>query len=72
MSYNLSAMKTKRRAFLKLTGVAGLSWVGRGAVGHAAEWPVTDQTDLAQLSKQYQAAHKQQFNMAGYAAPKLT
>ena len=72
MICSLFAMKTKRRAFLKLTGVAGLSWVGRGAVGHGAEWPVADQTDLAQLSKQYQAAHKQQFNMAGYAAPKLS
>ena len=24
------------------------------------------------MSRQYQASHKQQFNMAGYAAPKLS
>ena len=52
-------MKTKRRDFLKLTGVAGLSWVGKGAVGHAAEWPMADQTDLVQLNRKYQASHKQ-------------
>jgi hypothetical protein len=28
-------MKTKRRDFLKLTGVAGLGLIGKGAVGQA-------------------------------------
>ena len=64
-------MKTKRRDFLKLTGVAGLGFVSKAAIGHAAEAPLTDQADLVQMSRQYQASHKQQFNMAGYAAPKL-
>ena len=36
-------MKTKRRDFLKLTGVAGLGLIGKGAVGQAAELPLTDQ-----------------------------
>ena len=71
MNDNLSAMKTKRRDFLKFSGVAGMSWVGQGAVGRAAEAPMADQTDLVELGQQYQASHKQRFNMAGYAAPKI-
>jgi hypothetical protein len=63
--------RTKRRSFLKITGVAGLGFINKGVVGEAAEWPLADKTDLAQLGKQYQASHKQQFNMAGYAAPNL-
>jgi hypothetical protein len=64
-------MKTKRRDFLKLTGAAGLGFVSKAAVGHADETPAPDPTDLEQLNRKYQAAHKQQFNMAGYAAPKI-
>ena len=72
MNHNLSGMKTKRRDFLKLTGVAGLGFVSKAAVGHAAELPLTDPTDLAELNRKYQASHKQRFNMAGYAAPRIS
>lgn len=65
-------MITKRRDFLKLTGAAGLGFVSNRTLGQAADRPVADAPDLAQLSRSYEAAHKQQFNMAGYAAPKLS
>jgi hypothetical protein len=65
-------MKTKRRDFLKLTGAAGLGFISKGTIGQAAEWPLADKTDLEQLSKKYQEAHRQQFNMAGFAAPRLS
>jgi hypothetical protein len=65
-------MKTKRRDFLKLTGVVGLSFATKGAVGHAAESPLADPADLVRLNRKYERSHKQQFNMAGYAAPKLS
>ncbi len=65
-------MKTKRRDFLKLTGAAGLGFVSRAAVGHAAEAPAPDPTDVVALNRKYQVSHKQRFNMAGYAAPKLS
>ena len=65
-------MKTERRNFLKLTGIAGLSIFSRGAVkGYASESENPDKSDISQLSKNYKKTHKQKFNMSGYAAPKI-
>ena len=65
-------MKTKRRNFLKLTGIAGLSIFSRGTVkGYASESENPDKSDIRQLSKNYKKTHKQKFNMSGYAAPKI-
>jgi len=65
-------MKTKRRNFLKLTGIAGLSIFSRGTVkGYASESENPDKSDIPQLSKNYKKTHKQKFNMSGYAAPKI-
>ncbi|WP_089719079.1 hypothetical protein [Candidatus Entotheonella palauensis] len=33
---------------------------------------VIDQPDLVQLNERYRESHQQQFNMASYAAPKLS
>lgn len=65
-------MKTKRRNFLKLTGIAWLSIFSRGTVkGYASESKNPDKSDIPQLSKSYKKTHKQKFNMSGYAAPKI-
>ncbi|HZK98222.1 MAG TPA: Gfo/Idh/MocA family oxidoreductase [Prolixibacteraceae bacterium] len=59
-------MKTKRRDFLKFTGLAGLSVAGGGILnGFSAE------TDNHNKSAIDQKTHIQHFNMSGYAAPKL-
>ena len=61
-------MKTKRRDFLKLTGIAGLSIFNKaGGKAHAMGSKNPDKAGIGQLSK----THKQKFNMSGYAAPKI-
>jgi len=65
-------MKTKRRDFLKLTGIAGLSILSKSTIkGYASESENSDKTDIAQLNKKYKKNHKQKFNMSGYSAPKI-
>src|SRR5690606_5362981 len=55
-------MSTKRRDFLKLTGLTGLSLVGSSLVGCG-----TTAGKLAPAAR----SSKQHFNMSGYAAPKI-
>ncbi len=56
-------MKNKRRDFLKLTGIAGISLAGgRIMKGYASESKNNNESDLTRI---------QHFNMSGYAAPKL-
>lgn len=58
-------MKNKRRDFLKFTGLTGLTVAGGGVLtGFAAEAGMLN----AQADKK---SYVQQFNMSGYAAPKL-
>lgn len=59
-------MNTKRRDFLKFSGLAGLSVAGAGILnGFSAE------TDKLNKSALDQKTHIQHFNMSGYGAPKL-
>jgi hypothetical protein len=55
-------MKTNRRNFLRLTGLAGAGVAGAGLTGF------TSRTDEKSPFRQ---SHNQRFNMSGYAAPKL-
>lgn len=55
-------MSTKRRDFLKLTGLTGLGLMGSSLAGCAS---------LGASTKPYGGPHKQRFNMSGYAAPKI-
>src|SRR5690606_28081503 len=55
-------MSTKRRDFLKITGLTGLSLVGSSLVGCG-----TTAGKLAPSAR----VQKQHFNMSGYAAPKI-
>ncbi len=65
-------MKSKRRDFIKMTGLAGLSAAGGSLPsGCALETDTNKASGLDQLSNQYEESHVQHFNMSGYAAPKL-
>ena len=65
-------MKSKRRDFIKMTGLAGFSAASGGLLnGCASETETIKASGLDQLSKQYEESHVQHFNMSGYAAPKL-
>ncbi len=55
-------MKTTRRDFLKLTGLAGAGIAGAGLTGCANQSPA---------EAPFRLSHNQNFNMSGYAAPKL-
>lgn len=65
-------MKTNRKDFLKLVGLAGLS--AAGATILPACSPGADgknKSNLDRIREQALKKHTQQFNMSGYAAPKL-
>ena len=65
-------MKNTRRNFLKLAGLAGLSIAGGGiSKGFASGNSNNGGTGLPKLISQYGKSHIQQFNMSGYAAPKI-
>ena len=65
-------MKNNRRNFLKLTGLAGLSVAGGSFLkGLAAESEKLNKSNNKNLPKQTTKQRTQQFNMSGYAAPKL-
>ncbi len=57
-------MTTKRREFLKISGLTGLGLIGGGLVSCASEKP--EKTIAGGRTN-----HKQVFNMSGYAAPKI-
>jgi predicted dehydrogenase len=62
-------MSTNRREFLKRTGLAGVSLAGIGLVKGCTNSEKV--THLDQIREQSMKKYKQQFNMSGYAAPKL-
>lgn len=65
-------MKIKRRDFVGSVGMAGLGLAGCGISNDTG--PEADKLNepcLDQIVRDYQKSHKQQFNMAGYAAPGL-
>jgi predicted dehydrogenase len=65
-------MKTKRRDFIKMAGLAGL---GLGETDALYAKRMEEEKELSDLPGQieaYQKNHKQRFNMSGYAAPKIS
>ena len=66
-------MKSKRRDFLKLTGVAGLGIAGRSVLkGYVPEMAPDMKAGPDGLTRQMeQTILQQRFNMSGFAAPKL-
>ncbi|MEQ7799222.1 Gfo/Idh/MocA family oxidoreductase [Pedobacter sp. ASV1-7] len=61
-------MKNNRRDFLKLGGLAGLGMASSGILSAYASAETSKQDEILKLAKY---VHKQEFNMSGYAAPKL-
>ena len=65
-------MKSNRRNFLKLSGLAGVSLVGANILPACAIAPEKNVvSNLDQIREQAVRKHSQKFNMSGYAAPKL-
>ncbi|MGV8095247.1 MAG: Gfo/Idh/MocA family protein [Mangrovibacterium sp.] len=65
-------MKNNRRDFIKLGGLAGLGITGGGFMESLANgYAETTSPDLPGQIRQYEQTHVQQFNMSGYAAPKI-
>lgn len=62
-------MSSNRREFLKLAGLAGVGLAGASMLNSCSSSPQAGSPDpvLAQAKKSY----RQQFNMSGYAAPKI-
>lgn len=65
-------MKSNRRNFLKLSGLAGAGLVGANILTACAGAPEKNVvSNLHQIREQAVRKHSQKFNMSGYAAPKL-
>ncbi|QNL52351.1 Gfo/Idh/MocA family oxidoreductase [Olivibacter sp. SDN3] len=66
-------MKSNRRDFLKFTGIAGIHMVGSTSLLSCADGKQTS-AEKGTLTHTWEASQKkyeQQFNMSGYAAPKI-
>ena len=61
-------MKNTRRDFLKFTGLAAIGLTGSGIIGCKSQ--TGKEADHGNM-EQHKQTHKQKFNMANYAAPKL-
>jgi len=65
-------MKNNRRDFIKMASMAGLSLASANALYAQQVEIEMDFSDLPKRIEAYQKNHKQQFNMSGYAAPKIS
>jgi predicted dehydrogenase len=63
-------MKTNRRSFLKITGVAGAGMIST-KLGSYVPKEEKENSQLAFIEKEANKKHVQAFNMSGYAAPKI-
>lgn len=64
-------METKRRDFLKLAGLGGLGIAGSSLDGFASGPTSPVDAMLPYQNMKYEQSREQQFNMSGYAAPKI-
>jgi len=65
-------MTTKRRDFIKMATMAGLSLASASALYAQHKEDEKKFKDLPKRIEKYQKTHKRVFNMSGYAAPKLS
>ncbi len=63
-------MKNLRREFLKMAGLAGLTLSGGGKL-LAGKNASSDNLGMPETNRLMAKGHTQQFNMSGFAAPKL-
>src|SRR5690606_17551332 len=64
-------MKTNRRRFFQIAGVTGAGVLTGGLASCSKQQPAADESTLAAIKEAVAKQHPQQFNMSGYAAPKL-
>lgn len=64
-------MKSNRRDFIKLSGMAGIAAVGAGLTSCNGTEPTSRNSQLAHIWEQANRSYAQSFNMCGYAAPGL-
>lgn len=64
-------MKTNRRTFFQLAGVAGAGIVSGGFSSCSRGEAAGSDTQLHAIKQAASQVHRQQFNMSGYAAPRL-
>ena len=64
-------MKTNRRTFFQLAGVAGAGVLTGGLASCSPENASGTESNLTYIKDAVSKTHNQQFNMSGYAAPKL-
>lgn len=64
-------MKTNRRKFFQIAGITGAGIASGGFTSCSAPAPTNNEIPLASIKEAASQAHPQQFNMCGYAAPKL-
>ena len=67
-------MKSKRRDFIKMAGLAGAGVATAGVLDGYASTGSSENAgdDLPGKIEEYQKNHTQRFNMSGYAAPKIS
>lgn len=63
-------MKTNRRRFFQIAGVAGAGVIS-GGLASCSKPTECEESELAAIKEAVLKKHPQQFNMSGYAAPKL-
>ncbi len=64
-------MKTSRRKFFQIAGAAGAGIVTGGLTSCNRQGAAGEESALAVIKKSAEKSYPQQFNMSGYAAPKL-
>jgi len=64
-------MKTNRRKFFQIAGVAGAGMLSGGLASCSRESNGSGESALSSIKESVNKSHPQQFNMSGYAAPKL-
>jgi len=65
-------MKSKRRDFLKMAGIAGLSMTAANSLFAQSLEMEKDFNELPGKIHDLQKNHRQEFNMSGYAAPEIS
>jgi predicted dehydrogenase len=64
-------MKTNRRKFFQIAGVAGAGMLSGGLSSCSRQATAKDEQALASIKEAVSKKHPQQFNMSGFAAPKI-
>jgi len=64
-------MKTNRRDFFRVASTVGAGVMGAGLISCNSQINNKERINLANIQESAKKAHKQLFNMSGYAAPKI-